>query len=862
MFFGRFYLDREKDLIVTMEKEGDRLFYVLTTPNHHSGNLITNLAELCGLPLSRDDAGLCVIRGEIPCYVTSGNEEIYIFRLGGTKVANIYPDGRVEMKASVPAISKILMSQTKNYRLDISRTIIKTYIPLACKFRTDLHTHMNANLAPDILIALGIFHQIRYPLYYIKKLGLRLTKAQELLLNTRREKTAVSYAGTALLGKYLERKIDDNTFINFADLILADPGNAAFNIPRIRASLAVLKDGQAVFSNLEKVYLYRYVFTKGQPAEDPVSLDKADSIPDAEIASALGQMIADHADGCFKDNTLFQDKLLWTARGYERQGVRYAEISDTTLVKRDGAAVMLEQVHRVMPAIREETGVMLRFLAGIRRIPLTIVKDNATPAGYLTENLAVLAAVAQDPYVAGCDILGEEINDIRDISPVIRQITAIAAKHPSFVIRIHAGENDSLRDNVANSIRCVAEALAPGQPMPALRIGHGLYTSNLRSPAGRNLLQSIIRSRAVLEFQISSNVRLNNLSSVEKHPLREYLAAGVRCVQGTDGGALYGTDTMDEELSLMKLLGVTETELLDMRRTEDEIMQASEKAFLDKLEQLLRSVKIREGGEDEGSKGSRSSKSTPKLPVKAESGSPCTPPCGDAAETLEEGTVFGYYHSAIEKEVSEAQLLSLHHRTVSSPVLFDGCIRPIPRELTPVIIAGGSFNNDRHRTVLREECVHLIDALLRRGDPGKFCFVIGNSFHAYERYLIRANDGRFQIFAFVPSEAEPGSLEALRRFSYPPAVRVGIESTRAGLYKSIAYETFKQRPSVLLTLDGNSAAVNLMQEAKNAKNKCLIYANPHARMLAAKARSLSGYVRMLTDGGRAAEEVLDWIAHL
>ena len=59
---------------------------------------------------------------------------------------------------------------------------IKTYILNDYKFRSDLHTHMNANLDPDILIALGIHHQIRYPLYYIKKLKLRCTPEQEKLL--------------------------------------------------------------------------------------------------------------------------------------------------------------------------------------------------------------------------------------------------------------------------------------------------------------------------------------------------------------------------------------------------------------------------------------------------------------------------------------------------------------------------------------------------------------------------------------------------------------------------------------------------------------------------------------------------------
>ena len=126
--FGRFYLDNEKDIIVDLYKEDDRLYYVLSTPNHHSGNLITNLAKLCQLPISYDDNGLKIIRGEVPCYIDSRNREIYIFRLANTKVANIFPDGSVEMKAAIPALPKTLMSQTKEYTLDANKTIIKTYI--------------------------------------------------------------------------------------------------------------------------------------------------------------------------------------------------------------------------------------------------------------------------------------------------------------------------------------------------------------------------------------------------------------------------------------------------------------------------------------------------------------------------------------------------------------------------------------------------------------------------------------------------------------------------------------------------------------------------------------------------------------
>ena len=255
-YFGRFYLDREKDIAVELFRDGDAMEYRLRTPNHHSGNLITNLARVCGAALKdEEETGLKLMTGPVFSYVDGENRQVFILRLGNTKVANIYPDGTIERKATVPAIAKTLMSQTKDYHLDLFRTLVKTYILSECKFRTDLHTHMNAILEPDVLIALGIAHQIRYPLYYVKKLELKLTEEQQRLLAERRARTEEALDLTGLAGKYRDRRIDDNCFINVAGLLLDHPEAAEYNIARIRASLAVLKDGQAVFSNLERVYL-------------------------------------------------------------------------------------------------------------------------------------------------------------------------------------------------------------------------------------------------------------------------------------------------------------------------------------------------------------------------------------------------------------------------------------------------------------------------------------------------------------------------------------------------------------------------------------------------------------------------------
>ena len=819
IWFQRFYLDKEKDILVDLYKEGEDLTYVLRTPNHHTGNLITNLAGVCNLPLSNDEKGLRIIRGSVPCYVDAYNRTVYIFRMGNTKTANIYPDGSVEMKAYIPAISKTLMSQTKDYRMGEKETIVKTYIRRECKFHTDLHTHMNANLRPDVLIALGIVHELRYPLYYIKKLKLAVSPAQEKQLAARRKTAEEAFSGSTLTEKYLTRRIDDNTFINFADLILRNPEDAAENIAKIRNSLAVMKDGQAVFTNLEKVYLYRYVFTKGTPADDRLGLlengsstsafhlmEAVRGIPDSDIRQMVLQMMRDHETPSYCNNTLFQDKLLWIARNYASQGIVYAEISDTTLVKKDGAAEMLSQVHTVMPAIQRETGVTLRFLAGIRRIPLTIVRDQTRTGNYFKENLEVLSAVASDPYVAGSDIIGEEINPVTDLKAVIAGIVKIASDQPGFTIRVHAGENDSLRDNVEGSILCVKEALKEGQKMPRMRIGHGLYTPNLRTQKGKELVREIRESGAVLEFQISSNVRLNNLSSMESHPLRQYLDAGLKCVQGTDGGALYGTDSIDEQLSLEKMLGLTFEEQLRMRQCEEEVMQAGLEDFRVKLRAFHND--LASGGYNEED--------------------------GDA--------IRAYYRKKIAHSISEGVEMTTRDTRRNVAAALQDRITELPEEGYPIVICGGSFNNDRRVTALKEEDCAVIDRLLSEGDPEKQYFVIGHRISGYEKYLIEQNRGRYRIYAFAPALLQKGGIKKLRESGVN--IRVSIEPEAMGIYKSIAYEVFKQRDSTLYAFDGNSAGENLIQEAKNAKYDCRIFISSRARTLRKKARSLKGYVAM------------------
>lgn len=808
-FINEIYLDKEKDIIIKLfEKSEDEITYVLETPNHNTGNLITNLAKICDLETTKNKKDMKIITGTIPASINADNEEVYILRLGGVKIANIYKNGKIEIKAKIPAIMKTLMSQTKEYRFGTDKTIIKSYLLKKVKFRTDLHTHANANLSPDTLIALGISHQIRYPLYYIKKLKLKLTKEQESQIYKQREFVEKDFENSELKGKYLTRRIDDNTFINFADFILNNLENAKENIEKIRTSLAILKDGQAVFTNLEKLYLYRYVFTKGVESKDKIKLNisKINKIPQKDIRETVIKMLEDKKRGSvYAKNTLRQDKLLWTAREYQKQGIYYIEIADTTFTKRGLPAIKsLEEIHEIMPEIEKETGVTIRFLVAIRRIPLTIIKDKITSSDYLRENLSVLKAVSKSPYIVGSDFIGEEINDISELEPAIKEIVQYAVNEDDgFTIRIHAGENDSLKENVYKSIECVRKSLKKGQKTPRLRIGHGLYTPSLDSEDGKKLIRKIKKANAVMEFQLTSNVRLNNLSIIENHPIKQYLDNGVKCVQGTDGCGFYGTDTIDEQLALQNLVGLDTEDFLKMKSVENEIIDFNKKYFIDKSKKFNKFLKGR---------------------------------------TLREA-ILELEEEIIKQDLKKNIKLRINNKLEAEKEL-KGKIKELPEDKVPIIVAGGSFNAQNIQTIAYDEGIDILEKVIKNIDEKKAFFVIGHKLQGYEKAVVdlcNKLNKNIEIYCIVPKMIEKQIINQILDSSIT-GIRISTESEDFGIYKSFNYEIFERRDSVVIAFDGNSPVSNLIQEAKNGKAKAKIYANKENENLKNKARILKGYI--------------------
>ena len=135
---------------------------------------------------------------------------------------------------------------------------------------------------------------------------------------------------------------------------------------------------------------------------------------------------------------------------------------------------VLKTIHKELPQIEQETGCKIRFLAAMWR---------HSDKEWNQDEVDRIKAVAKSPYVVGIDFMGHETNSTTEFGEELKEIAKWAALNdPSFVMRVHAGENPLFQDNVKDVLKIVKEATKEaekesGQTLryPEIRIGHGLY---------------------------------------------------------------------------------------------------------------------------------------------------------------------------------------------------------------------------------------------------------------------------------------------------------------------------------------------------------------------------------------------------
>ena len=311
------------------------------------------------------------------------------------------------------------------------------------------------------------------------------------------------------------------------------------------------------------------------------------------------------------------------------------------------------------------------------------------------------------------------------------------------------------------------------------------------------------KNGVILEFQLTSNVRLNNLTDIKSHPLKKYLENGVNCVQGSDGCGFYGTDYMEEQMALTNLLNLSEEDLLKMKKVEDELINANEQFFKEKTERFnkwLNGRNIKDAILEEENKN-------------------------------------------IENNKDRMFIIGKNTNIESEELLKEKVVK-LPLDKYPIIIAGGSFNTQGRETKPDEKGINLLKELIEKLDNEKSYFIIGHKMQGYEKAIVDISkelNKEFEIDAIIPRKITKEVAKNIINEKIN-GVCISIEQEELGIYKSFNYEIFERIPSVVLAFDGNSPVSNLVQEAKNGKAKAKIYINSNVEALKEKATSLEGYV--------------------
>lgn len=160
---------------------------------------------------------------------------------------------------------------------------------------------------------------------------------------------------------------------------------------------------------------------------------------------------------------------------------------------------------------------------------------------------AQIAGFALKPgWLAGIDLQSDErARTNADFAGLYRAAAGMGLK-----LRAHAGELGGPR-NVRDAVELCG----------VRHVSHGVRAAE--DPA---LLADLARDGVWLHVCPASNVRLRVCENLRTHPLRDLLAAGVRCTVSSDDPLLFDTDITREFLALANEMAFTPREVADLAK--------------------------------------------------------------------------------------------------------------------------------------------------------------------------------------------------------------------------------------------------------------------------------------------------------
>lgn len=217
------------------------------------------------------------------------------------------------------------------------------------------------------------------------------------------------------------------------------------------------------------------------------------------------------------------------------QNVRLLELRYSPDFIQNGRDLSFEVIHgAILDGIsKANAGIAVGLIGIIRRtLPLP---DARKIADFITANA--------DTFI-GMDLADQELDyPGRAFAQLFRK-----AKERGLGITIHAGEIgvEESRINVRDAI----------EKMAADRIGHGLHIIN-----DPDLMQLVIDKDITLELCPTSNLLTGSIETIDDHPFKKLIDAGVKTTINTDDPSLFAIDWNSEYALAENSLGLTPTDI-------------------------------------------------------------------------------------------------------------------------------------------------------------------------------------------------------------------------------------------------------------------------------------------------------------
>ena len=500
--------------------------------------------------------------------------------------------------------------------------------------------------------------------------------------------------------------------------------------------------------------------------------------------------IYDLRDVFIKDKKMFPDLLRLVAQSHARAGIKYAEFSLVSVVKNPG---VMETIQKIVPEIEKETGCQIRFLAGVsRHMDKELTMDR----------IDCIKAVASSPYIVGVDFIGHESNPTTDFGEALKEIAKWAAFNDSdFVIRVHAGENPIYPDNVKDTLKIVKEGVREAEEenglklkAPQVRIGHGLYGVDDECIALCKELDAII------EFNMASNLSLNNIDDITDVPVDKYADAGVRFVLGSDGMGLYSTSP-EQDVILAHAAGVSVEELREMNKCEDELIKHANAVFARKDKALVKRLMRGEKYADIFSFKYRTDNEKPR---------------------------FNKVLKQIFDEIKHKRLRDLLKFAItrSGAETDEQKVREVMKGKLPIVITGASYKGWKHISKKdREEIKLAFDLLVHVLDPEKAYIVTGGVNSGVDKVMHEAAYQRNQhsasplaVVGTFPEEAAKKGLTDIERHTITHAIMLQSGGKLVGKWFDLPdaiLETVAEKDGEVIAVGGGSIVRDMIQRAYN-----------------------------------------------